>query len=459
MNWLTYVIYVMGTFILEIAAILSVGMLITFIREREWRATGLALAILLPVFAGYSVLLFVDYPGRRWVALALVGISIFAALLLLLPIGRNEPLRVTGEEKRVDERDAVFHRFYRLEEGTPEFEAYYKEHPEKTEFDEAVRALPPLAGPGAKTYGSLSSPFQIASFSIIEEISREIDWEPQPVEESPVKASPEEFSKRVKGFARYLGADLAGCTKLNPAYVYSHIGRSPGKWGELVSLEHENAIALAVEMSYDMVRHAPDSAVTTETAWKYLKVGVVAMTLARYINLLGYEARAHVDGNYRVMCVPVAADAGLGELGRLGLLVTPKFGPRVRLAVVTTNMPLAPDPPVAFGVQDFCTFCKKCATCCPSGSVDKNDKQEYNGAEKWRSEQDTCYRYWRICGSDCGICVKVCPYSKPTTVMHNLIRWLTARNALARRFALIGDDFFFGRKPKTKYSLPEWHGK
>jgi reductive dehalogenase len=210
-------------------------------------------------------------------------------------------------------------------------------------------------------------------------------------------------------------------------------------------------------MSPEMIRHAPDSPTTTETAFKYLEAGKIAMVLARYINLLGHEARAHVDANYRVMCVPIAADAGLGELGRLGLLITPQWGPRVRLSVVTTNLALAQDKAVSFGVQDFCSFCKKCADICPSGSVDRGDKDVFSGVLKWQTKQDTCYRYWRMAGSDCALCVKVCPYSHPANPMHNLIRRVIKKNHLARRLALWGDDLAYGRKPKTVYPYPDWH--
>jgi epoxyqueuosine reductase QueG len=54
-------------------------------------------------------------------------------------------------------------------------------------------------------------------------------------------------------------------------------------------------------------------------------------------------------------------DAGLGEMGRFGYLITKELGPRVRLFAVTTDMPLVADRPVDIGVEDFCSFCKKCA--------------------------------------------------------------------------------------------------
>jgi len=319
--------------------------------------------------------------------------------------------------------------------------------------------LPQLASPGARCYDPITSPFQIALGDVLQRITREIEWQPEPVDGAPIAASPEEFTRRIKGFARYLGARLVGTTKLNPAHVYSHIGRSPGQWGAPIQLDPTHAVAIAVEMDHDMVRHGPDGAITTETTLKYFDVGVISMVVARYINLLGYEARAHVDGNYRVMCGPVAVDAGLGELGRLGLLMTPEYGPRVRLAVVTTALPLLQDQPIHFGVQHFCEICKKCATCCPSGSIDTGDKSVHNGVEKWQSNQQTCYGFWRSQGSDCGICMKVCPYSHPSTPMHNLVRRAIRRNPLARRAALWADDLFYGRTPTEAYPLPDWHAR
>ncbi|UCE05911.1 MAG: hypothetical protein JSW07_20350, partial [bacterium] len=77
--------------------------------------------------------------------------------------------------------------------------------------------------------------------------------------------------------------------------------------------------------------------------------------------------------------------------------------------------------------------------------------------EKWLSDQDNCYRFWRIQGTDCAICVKVCPYSYPRAPMHNMIRWFVRRNNFARRMAFMGDQFFYGQRPKNWVSFPVWH--
>ena len=441
-------------------ALAAVAMLLLALRERRPRPARITVAVFLPVLIVLTGLLLIDYPGREWVVLALLVLGLAAVLLLIAPFGAVPRMRIDQDkQQRIDERDAIFHRFYRLQSGTPQFEAYYREHPEHVEIDEKIRSLPKLAHPGGRTYHPMASAFTVATFDVLEGVTREIEWEPAPIEGRPVEATPEEFTGRVKGFARYLGADLVGTTKLNPAYVYSHVGRSPGKWGAPIELNHAWAIAIGVEMTHDMIRHAPDSATTTETSFKYFQAAKVAMILARWINVLGYEARAHVDGNYRVLCGPIAVDAGLGELGRLGLLINPTYGASLRLSAVTTNMPLTQDAPVHFGVQHFCEICRKCAANCPSASIDSGDKQMHNGVEKWRSEQESCYRYWRRQGTDCAICINVCPYSHPRTLLHDIVRWAIRRNAIARRVALWGDDLFYGRRPRNACRLPEWHAK
>ncbi len=439
--------------------ILALVFFVTSLLERELRATGVTLAAFAPFAGLFLFVLHLDGEVGTFAKLSFAIVTTVPVLLLIAVKTKSAATRVVGEQTRVDERDAVFHRFRRLVPGTPEFDKYYKTHPDKVGFDKAVRAMPHMEHPEAKSYNPLATPMMASTFTVIEEISRDIEWQPHPLGDAPVEASGEELAKRIKGFAKYLGAVRVGCTALNPAYVYSHIGRSPGKWGARIDLNHKNAIAIAVPMEHDMVRHAPDLPECTETGFEYLEAGKIAMVLAKYINLLGYEARAHVDANYRVMCVPIAADAGIGELGRLGLLIAPTYGPRIRLSVVTTNIDLAHDAPISFGVQDFCTFCKKCADICPSGSVDKGDKAVYKGVEKWQTHQDSCYRYWRMVGTDCGLCMKVCPYSHQSNPVHNGVRWLISRNHVIRRAALLGDDLAYGRTPSRKYPWPEWHKK
>jgi reductive dehalogenase len=194
-----------------------------------------------------------------------------------------------------------------------------------------------------------------------------------------------------------------------------------------------------------------------ESALQYLRCGVMAVQLADLIRRLGYRARAHVDGNYRVICPLVARDAGLGEFGRMGLLMTPRLGPRVRIAVVTTDLPLAADSPASdLATIDFCLRCKKCAESCPSRAISFEDPAEdENGVVRWRIDAEACFTLWGRLGTDCARCMAVCPYSHPDNAMHALVRWGIRRNGLLRRGAVWMDDLVYGRRPPPKGEL-DW---
>lgn len=164
-----FVLLVLGWIAFGLFSLGAVVFIVTSAVEREWRAAGVAVILALPALAALGAPLLLDFPGRFWVLLALLIAGFLVALTLVLPLGGIEPVKVVGAQERIDERDAVFHRFYRIEPGTEEFEAYYRDHPEKKAFDEKVRQMPPLAGPGSETFHPLSSTFQSAAFRVLED--------------------------------------------------------------------------------------------------------------------------------------------------------------------------------------------------------------------------------------------------------------------------------------------------
>jgi epoxyqueuosine reductase QueG len=146
------------------------------------------------------------------------------------------------------------------------------------------------------------------------------------------------------------------------------------------------------------------------------------------------------------MLPPVGQDAGLGEVGRCGYLISPKLGARTRLGAITTDLPLTPDSAISFGVQDFCDKCVKCADNCPSSAIPDKGMTAVRGVEKWPLNVERCIHYWRAIGTDCGLCMKVCPYSHPPTLVHNVVRYAIRRSAVARTLSVWGDDLIYGRK-------------
>lgn len=378
--------------------------------------------------------------------IGILGLFMLTGILIFLPSGKIK-IELTEPDQRVDEREIIFARA-RLEPGTTNYEDYYKSHPDHKKPDDASRKQPGLLSPGARFTDPFHSAAAAGSFYLTGALRTAVDG---PVGADKIKSSPEDLTRVIKKLAVYYGALDCGITQLRPGHIYSHIGRGTGTYGDIVDLNHRFGIAFTVEMDFQYTGSAPYPPITMESGRQYVESARVSVQLAAAIRELGYPARAHIDGNYRVIAPLVARDAGLGEIGRMGLLMTPHLGPRVRVGVVTTDMPLLIEHYQGSpSTINFCQICKKCAENCPSQSISKEERQVDNGVLRWKINPETCYHYWTIIGTDCGRCMAVCPFSHPDNWAHNLVRWGIRKSGTFRRAALILDDFFYGKKPPSR---------
>ena len=474
----------MSTILIFIATLsLGIGTLICFtffiscIREKERRAAafgGLQLAVPLGLF---GILLFLKGSGffDTQNGMVMLGIGVIFIILtpLLLAIKTSRNIRalagtrglVVGRVRRFDERETVFSRNRALRPGSEQYKRFYAQHPEHEQYDTARRKL---GGPVGKP-GSIDKPYEkpnlaasVASVNFSLHLSVPEIVAPQGFsgfKGESISLSPAEATERVKGFGRHLGAGLIGIAELNPLWIYSHRGEifheNWEDWGREIQLDHRYVIVFTTEMSFEMIAAAPHTPTSIESRVQYAKGAFIATQLAAFIANLGFKATANHFRHYDLLLVPTAVDAGLGEMGRFGYLITRKFGPRVRLAAVTTDLPLIPDKPADIGVEDFCRQCKKCALCCPSHSITMEDQREVNGSLRWKLDEETCFEYWGKVGTGCNICMRVCPWSHAGKFPHQLIKKLVSRNRLARRLFTAMDDIFYGRKPKSK-APPAW---
>lgn len=419
--------------------------------EKEYRAAVVGLGV--AVIGGGLLWLVASIPQPVPLVAFWLMIAILVVFMLLSfsPIGKVDPANDIPQV-RFDEREIMFAR-NRLQPGTPEYKSYYALHPDHAIEDAKTRAKPGLLSMNSRYADPLQFASIQGSFFMTESLRDAVDG---PVSEKVQVTEPQRMTRYIKSLAYFYGAKDVGVTPLQPYHVYSHIGRVSGKYGEPLEVTHAWAIAFTVEMDHEMVGTSPHPPTTMETGKKYVESARIAVQLAGAIRAMGYSARAHIDGNYRVITTLLARDAGLGDIGRMTLLMTPKEGPRVRLGVVTTDLDLIPDsrkPNQA--VIDFCTICEKCARVCPSKSIPFGPQQEIEGATRWKLNPDTCFRYWNVAGTDCARCISVCPFSHPNTFSHNLIRWGIYRSGFFRRVALWMDDLFYGKKPDS-HRGPNW---
>ncbi len=229
----------------------------------------------------------------------------------------------------------------------------------------------------------------------------------------------ETTTRKIKAVAKLFGAGMVGITKLDERWLYaSTFNRRDETSKPLTWPKHlRTAIVLVLPMDYDLGKTFPAAVSGTTTGLGYCSSLVCATSLAQFITNLGYDA--HASLNDTAQSIPLAIMAGLGEYGRHGLLITPKYGPNVRLAKVFTDLPLVHDSPIRFGVKEFCDICNRCSAGCPSKAIPKGEPQEeppnissHKGIRKWTVDAEKCFKFWVGMNTDCAICIRVCPYNK-----------------------------------------------
>ncbi len=394
----------------------------------------------------FFVVAFVSFTGKIFVFSFLIVTLLTGILLFLVPYKRNRAYRQAIPAARIDERDTMFSR-NELVPGTDNFKDYYLQNPDKKVRDDRFRRNAGLLQRGTTQYNSFYFASADASFETIAALRTFVNGT---VAEKKIPVDAQRVSNYLKNWSKKLGAVDCGITELQDYHIYSTGGRGE-RYGQKFVKSHRFALAFTVEMDHKMVQTAPAGTMVMESGQQYLESGRIALQVAKFIRSLGYEARAHIDGNYEVVCPLVARAAGLGEIGRMGLLMTPKLGPRVRIAVVTTNLPLITDMPLHdYSVIDACMQCKKCADVCPTNAISFNDRAIITGSLRWQINQESCFTFWTIAGTDCGRCISVCPYSHPDNNLHNLVRFGMHNSSSFRKVALKMDDVFYGRKPSPK---------
>jgi reductive dehalogenase len=278
-------------------------------------------------------------------------------------------------------------------------------------------------------------------------------------------ASLEEMAGTVKAAARLYGAGLVGIAPMNESYVNLRQGKKDIVFEDVevpsvtdakfvIPRKMKWVVAIAIPMDLDLLSRAPTSLGDAATGLGYSHSAFTVASLAEFIRGLGYQAIPSV--NDTAASVPFAMEAGLGELSRLNKLVTPEFGPAVRLCKVFTDLPMACDKPVDFGLVEFCKKCKKCAEACPSGALSFDDEPSFKtagpwnnpGHKAWFENSYLCFQHWQQVDNGCGICLASCPYTKAAQAwIHDVVK-ATASVAPAADglFRIMDDAFGYGRQ-------------
>ena len=263
-------------------------------------------------------------------------------------------------------------------------------------------------------------------------------------EEAGQKAPGADDAKRntaaVKAALYYLGADLVGICELPEYAWYSH-----DLDGSELKPYHKYGIAILIDQGYETMEGASgdDWISGAQSMRAYLRAQLISGIVGSHIRSLGYPARGHSVMDQDVLHIPIIMEAGLGELSRIGeLVLNPFVGPRFKSGVITTDLPLLPDQPIDFGLQDFCEKCNKCARECPCQAIPYGGKIMFNGYEMWKPDVEKCARYRIVnaAGSMCGRCMKTCPWNIEGVLAERPFLWAAMNLPFTRRWLAKLDD-------------------
>ena len=210
-----------------------------------------------------------------------------------------------------------------------------------------------------------------------------------------------DVTEEIRGKAKSLGFGEVGFTKYDRKYTY----KSKKGW-----VKFEHAICLALEQDYWQTQTIPSMEAEFAHFGTYEEEGAYAIELAEYIRSLGYRAQIHSPNDNSAAYIPMFVEAGLGQLGANGQLLSPHFGSRSRLMIISTDAVVTYDEPVDYGLHKFCEICQVCVNRCPGRALVK-DKVWWRGAEKHKLMYDRC-RPVMATYEGCGVCMLVCPVQR-----------------------------------------------
>ncbi len=211
---------------------------------------------------------------------------------------------------------------------------------------------------------------------------------------------------------RFHAADFK-LTRTPVEHAYAVRGRG-SHYGEPNSNLLPCTLVFSVPMDVKALQKAPAVEESVAVTESYIQIAVIGLVLSYTLRELGFNAVCHMDGESQLILPPLAEAAGLGSIGWMGILLSRTLGPRIRLGAVSTDAPLPLDSHDTgrearrSAVLNYCMQCGKCARFCPSGAI--RPLTDTGNRAQPAIDHERCYRTWKELGTDCGVCLAVCPF-------------------------------------------------
>jgi len=190
-------------------------------------------------------------------------------------------------------------------------------------------------------------------------------------------------------------------------------------------------IVVCQEMKKDKIDHAPEFEAGKEVMRVYGSLGLVVNEIARWLRKKGVRSHSNHPLGGLVNTPSLAGKAGMGWIGRNGMLITKEYGPRQRIAPIFIEHKYFEftDNRDHDWLEDYCKLCERCQKECPAQAIYPESVVRFDnvpGIDTMQTciDRDKCFPFFAET-LGCSICVKVCPFSKASDTyekLHEVVR-------------------------------------
>jgi ferredoxin len=276
----------------------------------------------------------------------------------------------------------------------------------------------------------------------------------------PPAADPQELTDEIRREADRLGLSQIGFAAFDAKYIFAESRNAKSVTGNVLhggrAPDEGSVIVCILEQDWEKTQTIPSAKAEREVMRTYEGLVEKSAALARFLHAKGFRADVHGPAGMAV-AIHFAVEAGLGQLGLNGQLLTPHAGSRCRINLITTNATLVHGAPVDYGIHRICDECQLCVRRCPPGAIPIK-RSYHRGILKAKIKPERCLPILTQT-SGCGICMKVCPvqrYGLDDVMTH----WVETGEILGKGTdELEGYDFLDGchygpgQKPRMTHAL------
>lgn len=214
--------------------------------------------------------------------------------------------------------------------------------------------------------------------------------------ENPQSNAGNDFFREFEEQAHSMGIVEIGYTRLDTELLNSK------------DIDYPNAIVLTFKMDKELIKTPPGEEAQKLNEAIYAEFAKITYQLSDYLRSNGYATQvAHPYGDL-IGLAELGQQAGLGYIGKHGLLITPKLGPKLKISAIFTSIGDLPEKtPVDHSwIDEYCQRCSKCTIACRENALVKIIHP--SGEKDTEFHQELCIG----CNKGCTSCIEECVFYK-----------------------------------------------